>query len=114
MKKKCRIRIAQDHFDALHRHLFPGDKDEHGAVLLAGISQTNGRLTLLVRELHLAVDGVDYTDGKIGYRFRLSFGDSGAAQSASSFLGSFIRLSATREFGFVVRIVQLSIISLLG
>jgi hypothetical protein len=53
-------------------------------------------------------------DGKIGYRFRLSFGDSGAAQSASSFLGSFIRLSATREFGFVVRIVQLSIISLLG
>jgi len=68
MKKKCRIRIAQEHFDALHRHLFPGDNDEHGAVLLAGISQTNGRLTLLVRELHLAVDGVDYTDGKIGYR----------------------------------------------
>lgn len=68
MKKKCRIRIAQEHFDALHRHLFPGDNDEHGAVLLAGISQTNGRLTLLVRELHLAIDGVDYTDGKIGYR----------------------------------------------
>jgi hypothetical protein len=68
MKKKCRIRIAQEHFDTLHRHLFPGDNDEHGAVLLAGISQTNGQLTLLVRELHLAVDGVDYTEGKIGYR----------------------------------------------
>lgn len=68
MKKKCRIRIAQEHFDVLHRHLFPGDNDEHGAVLLAGISQTNGRLTLLVRELHLAVDGVDYIEGKIGYR----------------------------------------------
>lgn len=68
MTKKYRIRIAQEHFDALHRHLFPGDNDEHGAVLLAGISQTNRQLTLLVRELHLAVDGVDYTDGKIGYR----------------------------------------------
>lgn len=68
MKKKCRIRIAQEHFDALHRHLFPGDNDEHGAVLLAGISQANGQLTLLVRELHVAVDGVDYTEGKIGYR----------------------------------------------
>ena len=68
MKKKCRIRIAQEHFDILHRHLFPGDNDEHGAVLLAGISETNERLTLLVREVHLAIDGADYTDGKIGYR----------------------------------------------
>lgn len=68
MKMKCHIRIAQEHFDTLHRHLFPGDNDEHGAVLLAGTSRTNGQLTLLIREVHLAVDGVDYTEGKIGYR----------------------------------------------
>ena len=68
MNKKCRIRIAHDHFKTLHAHLFPGDNDEHGAVLLAGMSHVNGQLTLLVREVHLAVDGVDYVEGKVGYR----------------------------------------------
>ncbi len=68
MNKKCRIRITHDHFKALHAHLFPGDNDEHGAVLLAGMSHINGQLTLLVREVHLAVDGVDYVEGKVGYR----------------------------------------------
>jgi len=68
VKKKHQIRIAQEQFDALHRHLFPGDHDEHGAVLLAGVSESSGQMTLLVRELHLATDGVDYTEGKIGYR----------------------------------------------
>jgi hypothetical protein len=68
MNKSCRIRIAQEHFKTLHDHLFPGDDDEHGAVLLAAISHNNGQLTLLVREVHLAVDGVDYVEGKVGYR----------------------------------------------
>jgi hypothetical protein len=68
MNKKCRIRIAHDHFAILHDHLFPGDNDEHGAVLLAGMSHTNGQLTLLIREVHLAVAGVDYVEGKVGYR----------------------------------------------
>ena len=68
MSKECRIRIAQEHFNILHGHLFPGDNDEHGAVILAGTSQAGGQLTLLVREVHLAADGVDYIDGKVGYR----------------------------------------------
>jgi hypothetical protein len=38
MSKKCRIRIARDEFNVLYGHLFPGDRDEHGAVLLAGTS----------------------------------------------------------------------------
>jgi len=68
VNKTCRIRITHDQFKTLHGHLFPGDNDEHGAVLLAGMSHINGRLTLLVREVHLAVDGVDYVEGKVGYR----------------------------------------------
>jgi hypothetical protein len=49
-------------------HLFPGDRDEHGAVLLAGMSTTEDGLTLLVREVHLAADGDDYVQGTYGYR----------------------------------------------
>ena len=68
MNKKCRIRIAREEFNAVMDHLFPGDMDEHGAVLLAGTSHSNGQLTLHVREVHLAEEGVDYVEGKIGYR----------------------------------------------
>jgi len=68
MSKKCNIRIARDDFNVVMNHLFPGDGDEHGAVLLAGISRFNGQLTLLVKEVHLAREGIDYVEGKIGYR----------------------------------------------
>ena len=36
MTDTCRLRISRDHFKILMGHLFPGDGDEHGAVLLAG------------------------------------------------------------------------------
>lgn len=52
----------------LFAHLFPGDGDEHGAVILAGISQTSRGLKLIARELHIAVDGKDYVPGRRGYR----------------------------------------------
>jgi len=65
---KCCIRIARKEFDILHRHLFPGDGDEHGAVLLASISETKKKFTLCVREVHPAEEGSDYIEGKIGYR----------------------------------------------
>ena len=68
MNQKCKVRIAREDFDQLKQQLFPGDCDEHGAVLLAGTSHLNGQLTLHVRELHRARDGVDYVDGTIGYR----------------------------------------------
>lgn len=68
MMKKCSLRIAREDFDTVYRHLFPGDGDEYGAVLLAGCSQSNGQLTLLVREVYPALVGVDYVEGKIGYR----------------------------------------------
>ena len=68
MTDKCTLRISRDHFTTLMSHLFPGDGDEHGAVLLAGTSTINGQLTLHVREVHLAEEGTDYVEGKIGYR----------------------------------------------
>lgn len=64
----CQLRIARQDFDTVHAHLFPGDEDEHGAVLLAGSAVRNNQLTLLVREVHLAREGTDYVEGKVGYR----------------------------------------------
>jgi ThiF family protein len=68
MRGKCRLRITREDFDVVSAHLFPGDRDEHGAVLLAGVSQADEQLTLLVREVHLAKEGIDYVQGKLGYR----------------------------------------------
>lgn len=61
--------MPEDMYDRLQTHLFPGDGDEHGAVIEAGIARTSdGRIRLLARTLHLAQDGVDYVPGKRGYR----------------------------------------------
>lgn len=68
MSNTCRIRIARDDYQTLLRHLYPGDGDEHGAVLLAGAAERTGHLTLYIREIHLARDGADYVPGKHGYR----------------------------------------------
>ena len=63
-----RLTIPGGMYEALHQHLFPGDGDEHGAVILAGICESGRGLRLVARELHLAMDGVDYVPGKRGYR----------------------------------------------
>ena len=55
-------------YDRLTNHCFPGDEDEHGAVALAGVAISRGELILTVRELHIAEEGTDYVEGKIGYR----------------------------------------------
>lgn len=52
----------------LHGHLFPGDHDEHGAVIGAAVVQTSRGTRLLARRLFLAMDGVDYVPGQRGYR----------------------------------------------
>ena len=52
----------------LQQHLFPGDHDEHGAVILAGLAETAHEVRLLARELHVAEDGQDYVSGQRGYR----------------------------------------------
>jgi hypothetical protein len=68
MTSTCRLRITRQDFNVLFDHLFPGDHDEHGAVLLAGTSCVGGQIVLHVREVHLACEGSDYVEGSIGYR----------------------------------------------
>ena len=66
--KPWRLTIPSGLNQELQEHLFPGDGDEHGAVILAGTCESERGLRLVARELHLAKDGVDYVPGKRGYR----------------------------------------------
>ncbi|WP_410611101.1 ThiF family adenylyltransferase [Amycolatopsis sp. lyj-109] len=52
----------------LQQHLFQDDRDEHGAVILAGQADGPRGHRLLARELLIAEDNVDYVAGTIGYR----------------------------------------------
>ena len=60
MMRPWRLTIPAGLYAELHQHLFPGDSDEHGAVILAGACESDRGLRLVARELHLAKDGVDY------------------------------------------------------
>jgi molybdopterin/thiamine biosynthesis adenylyltransferase len=62
------LRAREHDWFTLMRHLFPGDRDEHGAVVLCGTANTQHGSRLLVREVVLAVDGRDYVPGTRGYR----------------------------------------------
>lgn len=62
------LRIAQPDWARLHHHLFPGDHDEHAAVLLCGMAASARSRRLLVREVVCAEDGVSYLPGTRGYR----------------------------------------------
>lgn len=64
----CDIVIGADDQAALMEHLFPGDHDEHGAILHAGITEDDGRMKLLVRGVFPAKFGTDYVFGQYGYR----------------------------------------------
>ena len=68
MKSPFSITIDEKSLQRLFEHLFPGDDDEHGAVLAVGISESEQGTRLLVRDLFLAIDGVDYVPGTRGYR----------------------------------------------
>jgi molybdopterin/thiamine biosynthesis adenylyltransferase len=60
--------LPQGLFSRLHSHLFPGDHDEHGAVIEAGLAIGSRSVRLLAREVYPAQDGYDYVPGKRGYR----------------------------------------------
>ena len=62
------LRITDQQWLQLHRHLFPGDHDEHGAALLCGVARSERGVRLLVRDVVLAQDGVDFGPGTRGYR----------------------------------------------
>ena len=62
------LRLPQAIAKELQEHLFPGDEDEHGAVIGAAFVQTRRGCQLLGRRLFLAKDGIDYVPGHLGYR----------------------------------------------
>ncbi|THC47056.1 ThiF family adenylyltransferase [Streptomyces cellulosae] len=62
------LRMSADMAATLRKHLFPGDGDEHGAVIGASVVTTPRGTRLLARRLYLAQDGVDYVPGQRGYR----------------------------------------------
>lgn len=66
--KPWRLTIPEEMHSQLMRHLFPGDGDEHGAIILAGTCESDRGLRLIARELHPAIDNQDYVPGKYGYR----------------------------------------------
>jgi len=62
------LHISQSMMDELSAHLFPGDGDEHGAVLAASVVTTQRGTRLLAHRLFPARDGRDYVPGTYGYR----------------------------------------------
>lgn len=66
--KTWELRLPAPLYAELHRHLFPGDGDEHGAVIAVGLSRSPRGSRLLARQLFLAKDGIDYVPGRHGYR----------------------------------------------
>lgn len=68
MAEPWKLSMDAELYERLLGHLFPGDRDEHGAVIAAGVVRTGRGTRLLARELHVAVDGVDFVPGRRGYR----------------------------------------------
>lgn len=62
------MHIPDDMMTELRAHLFPGDDDEHGAVIAASVIDTERGTRLLAHHLFLATDAVDYVPGQYGYR----------------------------------------------
>ena len=62
------LRLTSELAAALEKHLFPGDGDEHGAVIGAAVVETENGCRLLGRRLFLAEDSVDYVPSTSGYR----------------------------------------------
>jgi len=68
VKKEWSLVMDERFYGELHAHLFPGDGDEHGGVIIAGLAETERGTRLLSRQFVPARDGVDFVPGKRGYR----------------------------------------------
>ena len=64
----CDVLVRAGDHRRIMEHLFPGDGDEHGAILSAGIVRSGSSLRLLVRNVEPARFGTDYVVGRYGYR----------------------------------------------
>jgi hypothetical protein len=68
MAEAWTLAIDERLYGELIAHLFPGDDDEHGAVIAAGVATSPRGTRLLGRDLFLARDGIDFVPGRRGYR----------------------------------------------
>ena len=66
--ENCDILVPAGLHQRIMEHLFPGDGDEHGAILRAGIVRRGPSLRLLVQNVQPAEFGTDYVPGQYGYR----------------------------------------------
>ena len=64
----CDILVTAGLHQRIMEHLFPGDHDEHGAILRAGIMRNGSSLRLLVQHVQPAEFGTGYVAGRYGYR----------------------------------------------
>ena len=62
------FRIGRPHFARLMAHLFPGDGEHHGAIVVAGVARSSRGVRLLARDVFLARDGMDYVPSQRGHR----------------------------------------------
>jgi ThiF family len=68
MNRSTSLVIPESLYTTLIRHLFPGDRDEHAAVVAAGLATDGCRTRLLARELFIAEEGRDYRYSSRGYK----------------------------------------------
>lgn len=66
--KPVLLTITSKIWPRLFAHLFSGDGDEHGAIIAAGVFETDHGVRLIAQKLFLAKDGRDYVPGKHGHR----------------------------------------------
>ncbi len=68
LNESCDILVSAENHQRIIAHLFPGEGNEHGMVLHAGIVRNGSSLRLLIQSLHPAESGTDYVSGQYGYK----------------------------------------------
>ena len=64
----CDVLVTSEAHQRIMAHLFPGDQDEHGIILRAGVVRNGSSLRLLIQDVRPAEFGSDYVAGRYGYR----------------------------------------------
>jgi molybdopterin/thiamine biosynthesis adenylyltransferase len=68
MNAICDVLLPDELHRSLVHHLFPGDHDEHGAVVAVGVMNSSRGVRLLGQRIFYARDGIDYVTGSRGHR----------------------------------------------
>ena len=66
--ESCDILVTSESHQHIMEHLFPGNQDEYGAILRAGVVRNGSSMRLLVQNVQPAEFGTDYVPGQYGYR----------------------------------------------